>query len=308
MLSTQVRPRIAVITDDPGWHGKRLREALTARHCDTAFLSLCECRLDLDDDGLPVRLPGFENRLPEAVFVRGVPGGTLEQVVFYLDILHTLRLLGIPVYNDGHAIERTVDKGMTSFLLRQAGVPTPPTWVVNDSATARARAEREIAAGHSLVTKPLFGSQGKGLRRLARGDAIPEAAEYAGVWYLQRFLPSAPGQWRDWRVLVAGGAAVAAMVRRGRSWINNVARGARCEPCEPDPAMSRLALDAARALGMDYAGVDIMRDARGALTVIEVNSIPAWKGLQGVTGFDIAQRLVDDFVQRRLRPRLEAAG
>jgi glutathione synthase/RimK-type ligase-like ATP-grasp enzyme len=51
-----------------------------------------------------------------------------------------------------------------------------------------------------------------------------------------------------------------------------------------------------------------MRDARGALTVIEVNSIPAWKGLQGVTGFDIAQRLVDDFVQRRLRPRLEAAG
>ncbi len=69
--------------------------------------------------------------------------------------------------------------------------------------------------------------------------------------------------------------------------------------------MRRLALDAARAVGMDYAGVDIMREADGRLQVIEVNSIPAWKGLQSVTGFNIAECLVEDFVQRRRLP-LEA--
>jgi RimK family alpha-L-glutamate ligase len=299
--------RVAIYTDEAGWHGARLRRAFRARGVEARYVRPEACRVDL---GAPhgIVMPGFERALPDGVFVRGIPGGTLEQIVLRLDFLHLLGELGVPVYNAARAIEKSVDKAMTSLLLARAGVPTPPTWATESAVQARRILLRETAGGGELVVKPLFGSQGKGLRRLARGDAIPEAAEYAGVWYLQRFVPSAPGQWRDWRVLVAGGAAVAAMVRRGRSWINNVARGARCEPCEPDPAMSRLALDAARALGMDYAGVDIMRDARGALTVIEVNSIPAWKGLQGVTGFDIAQRLVDDFVQRRLRPRLEAAG
>jgi RimK family alpha-L-glutamate ligase len=298
MPSTQARRRIAVITDDPGWHGRRLREALTARHCETAFLSLCECRLDLDDDGLPIRLPGFENRLPEAVFVRGVPGGTLEQVVFYLDILHSLRLLGIPVYNDGHAIERTVDKGMTSFLLRQAGVPTPPTWVVNDAATARARAERELAAGHSLVTKPLFGSQGKGLRRYDRPDDLAGFSDDNGLHYMQRFVRSGDAS-HDFRVFVIAGKTVAAMRRSGVTWLNNVHQGAVCEPVRlDDMRLCRLAEDAVRVLNMDYAGVDIIQNEQGRYLVLEVNSIPAWKGLQAVCEASIADRLVDDFLSR----------
>jgi len=70
---------------------------------------------------LPVRIPGFESSLPDAVFVRGVPGGSLQEVVFYLDILHILKTLGIPVYNNGVAIERSVDKGMTSFFTQECG-------------------------------------------------------------------------------------------------------------------------------------------------------------------------------------------
>ena len=290
--------RIAVITDDPGWHGKRLREALANRNCATVFLSLTECRLDLDEGELPVQLPGFENRLPEAVFVRGVPGGTLEQVVFYLDILHALRLLGIPVYNDGHAIERTVDKGMTSFLLRQAGVPTPPTWVVNDSATARARAEREIAAGHSLVTKPLFGSQGKGLRRYDRLNDLAGFSDDNGLHYMQRFVRSGEAS-HDFRVFVIAGKTVAAMRRSGVTWLNNVHQGAVCEPVRlDDMRLCRLAEEAVRVLNMDYAGVDIIQNEQGRYLVLEVNSIPAWKGLQAVCEDSIADRLVDDFLSR----------
>jgi RimK family alpha-L-glutamate ligase len=299
--------RVAIVTDEPGWHGARLRRAFKARGIEARYASLARCRIDLAAGIHGLVVPGFERQLPDGVFVRGIAGGTLEQVVLRLDFLHMLGELGVPVYNAARAIEKSVDKAMTSLLLARAGVPTPAAWTTEDPAEARRILLRETAAGGELVAKPLFGSQGKGLRRLAAGDASPGADEMHGVWYLQRYLPSPEGRWRDWRVLVAGNTVVATMARHGRSWINNVAQGARCERCEPDAAMRRIALDATRALAMDHAGVDVMRDAEGRLTVIEVNSIPAWKGLQGVTGFDIAERLVDDFVQRRLAQRLEAA-
>lgn len=299
--------RVAIVTDDPGWHGARLRRAFKARGIDARYVSLTRCRVDLSGGTDGIVMGGFERGLPHGVFVRGVPGGTLEQVVLRLDFLHLLGELGIPVYNAARAIEKSVDKAMTSLLLKRAGVPTPPTWTTEDPTEARHILLRETAGGGELVLKPLFGSQGKGLRRLRAGDGIPDAETVGGVWYFQRYLPCPDGQWRDWRVLVAGDAVVAAMCRHGRSWINNVAQGARCAPCLPDDAMRRIAVDAARALQMDYAGVDLMRDADGNLKVIEVNSIPAWKGLQGVTPFDIADRLVEDFVRRQPAQRLELA-
>lgn len=289
--------RVALITDDPGWHGARLRHAFARRDCAVRVVSLTACELDLAAATGGLRIPGFEDRLPDGVFVRGVPGGTLEQVVLYLDVLHALRALGVPVYNDARAIEKSVDKGMTSLLLHRAGIATPPTWVTSDAERAAAIHARECARGHRLVVKPLFGSQGRGLQRLALRDPLPPLADYQGVYYLQRFVEHAGG---DWRVFVVGGRAVAAMHRRGRGWINNVAQGATCAPVANDPALLRLAEAAAAALDMDYAGVDLMRERGGSPCVIEVNSIPAWKGLQSVCRTDIARCLVDDFVARRL--------
>lgn len=295
--------RVAIVTDEPGWHGARLRRAFRARGIDASHVSLTQCRLDIGSASQPVRLPGFDTALPDAVFVRGVPGGSLEQVILRLDVLHALRELGVPVYNDARAIERSVDKAMTSLLLRLRGLPTPPTWVTESIADARAIVLRETAAGHEIVSKPLFGSQGNGLLKIGPGGELPPAEAVDGVWYLQRYVGARDeaSAWQDWRVLVAGGRTVAAMKRHGRSWINNVAQGARCEPATLDEPLNRLAVDAARAVDMDYAGVDIIRGEDGRLQVLEVNSIPAWKGLQGVCRIDIAQALVDDLVDRRLR-------
>jgi RimK family alpha-L-glutamate ligase len=293
--------RIAVITDDPGWHGKRLREALAARGFSTWFLSLAAGRLNLDGEGPPVILPGFEHRLPDGVFVRGVPGGTLEQVVLYLDILHALATLEIPVYNDGRAVERTVDKGMTSFLLKRAGIPTPPAWVTSDAGAARAIAERELSQGHGVVTKPLFGSQGNGLRRYDTLDDLSGFSDHQGVFYLQRFVHTGDAS-HDFRVFVVAGKTVAAMRRSGVTWLNNVHQGAVCEPVRLDDArLCRLAEDAVRHLDMNYAGVDIIRDELGRYYILEVNSIPAWKGLQSVTEVSIAEHLVLDFLRQTRR-------
>lgn len=286
--------RFAIMTDDPGWHGDELRAAFLLRGCEATFVSLADCRFDI---GAPhgLIIPGFEG-LPDGVFVRSISAGTLEQITLRLGVLHALQELGVPVYNDARSIERSVDKSMTSFLLKLRGIPTPPTWVSESEPAARALVMRETAAGRELVLKPLFGSQGKGLRRIADIHGLPPANEMNGVFYLQRFIDCGEGNWHDWRVFVIGGRAVAAMIRRGKTWINNVAQGADCEAAELTPRLRNLAEGASRALGMDYAGIDVIHDPTTGYSVIEVNSIPAWKGLQAVCSLNIAQSLVDDLL------------
>lgn len=288
--------RIVIFTDDPGWHGARLKRAFAAKGYESVYASLTLCQLNMDS-GLPILIPGFENRLPNGAFVRGVPGGSLEQVVFYLNILHGLKHLGLTVYNDARSIERTVDKGMTSFLLKSAGIPTPAAWVVNSLEQALEIAKTELAQGHQLVSKPLFGSQGEGLQRHERLEDLDNLACSNGIYYLQRFVSCGDQPFHDWRVFVIHGKTVAVMRRNGLTWLNNVAQGASCEaPKSHDQTLCRLAEEAVKVIGMAYAGVDIICDALGQYTVIEVNSVPAWKGLQGVNETNIAELLVDDFL------------
>ncbi|MGH8549625.1 MAG: ATP-grasp domain-containing protein [Methylococcales bacterium] len=288
--------RIAIITDDPGWHGARLREAFAEQGFLSSCVSLTECRIFVESGSPPVRMPGFERVLPDGVFVRGVPGGSLEQVVHYLDILHALKRLGIVVYNDGQAIERSVDKSMTSFLLQQAGIPTPPTWVTPIDSEALEIARRELAAGHRLVAKPIFGSQGQGVQKLESTEDLSRLVSSGGIFYLQRFVENGHAASSDWRVFVIHGKAQSAMRRYGKTWLNNVAQGARCEIAVLDRGLRKLAEDAVSALDMNYGGVDIMCDAQGRYCVIEVNSIPAWKGLESVAKVNIARMLAEDFL------------
>ena len=291
--------RIAIFTDLPGWHGARLRRAFVARGAESVLLSLRDCAIALRTGAPRLHLPGFGDGLPDAAFVRGIAGGTLEEVVFRLDVLHALEALGIPVYNNVRAIERSVDKSLTSFLLAQAGLPTPPTLITANPDEASDWVLQETARGHALVCKPLFGSQGEGLARVANLAQLPEADVISDVWYLQRFIETAETGASDWRLFVIGGQVVATM-RRSNSggWLTNVAQGGQCHAGVAEGEHKRLAEGAAATLGMDYAGVDLMRDRDGDWWVIEVNSIPAWRGLQGVCGADIALLLADDLLGR----------
>lgn len=300
--------RVAILTDRPGWHGRELSRAFRALGVQSAYASLSDCRLDLEGARAGVFVPGFDERLPDAVFVRSIEAGSFEQVTLRLSVLHALKDLGVPVYNDARAIERSVDKAMTTFLLRRHGISTLPTWVSERHPVARSVLMREASRGHELVIKPLFGSQGKGLLRLGAGAAMPGEQAVHGVWYLQRFLDSGADNWHDWRVMVAGRQPVAAMLRRGRSWITNVAQGARVESVEPRGELADLALAAAAAVGADYAGVDLMRDRDGRYFVIEVNSIPAWRGLQEVSRLRIAAALAQDLVERCLARSARSAA
>jgi RimK family alpha-L-glutamate ligase len=313
--------RVAIMTDETGWHTRQLQRALRERGAEGRCIDLARCHVDTAAHAHGLVLPGFGAKLPDAVIVRGIAGGSFEQVTKRLGVLHMLRELGVPVYNDARCIERSVDKSMTSLLLHAAGVRTPPTWAMESLDAAQARVRREAAAGHALVLKPLFGSQGHGLVRVGRvgGRDVPlpplagKGSPHGGLAYLQRFVTPVATPGFDWRVLVIGGRSRAAMRRVSDHWVHNVAQGARCEPQslagDDGQALARMAERAADALAMDYAGVDLMPTDQGP-TVIEVNGVAAWRGLQRVTPFNIARGLVDDLLDRRMvrAGRRAAAG
>ena len=290
--------RIAIFAERPQWHANRLRTALAARGADGVCVSLGDCSFDTGAGAHGLDLPGFRGQLPDGALVRTISAGSFEQVTLRLGLLHALHDLGVPVCNDARAIERCVDKSTTTFLLSRAGVPTPPTWVCESPEHARAVAEREIGAGRPVVLKPLFGAQGRGLHFIDDASRLPGPDEVAGVYYLQRYVETGEGDFRDWRVFVVGGRAVAAMIRHGDQWITNVGQGARCEGASPDGEVGALAVAAADAVGAGFAGVDIIRDAGGRHQVLEVNSMPAWQGLQGVSRVDLAQEIADHFLAR----------
>lgn len=284
-------PRVVIFVDRPDWHTRRLRRAFATHGVDALPVALSAC--GFATEGAGIAIPGLGGALPDAAFVRTVANGTFEQVTHRLGILHALGAMGVPVVNEARAIERCVDKSTTSAILHRHQLPTPPTWSVEDREAARAIVAREVAAGHAVVAKPLFGSQGRGIKRLATPDELPEADTLSGLYYLQRLVPQAEGAWRDWRVFVVGDRAVAAMIRHGRQWITNMRQGARAEAAPVDGEAAALAIRAARAVGARYAGVDLIATIDG-FQVLEVNSMPAWHGLQGVTDTDIAQALADD--------------
>lgn len=279
-----------------GWHGARLRRAVAAAGLKVERLAFERCGFD-PEAAAGLRLSELAE-LPRAVMVRFIPAGSFEQVTLRLSLLHALEAAGVLVLNPPRAIERCVDKAMASFLLARAGLPTPLAWAVETRTAAEAIVVQETALGHRLVLKPLFGAQGKGLRLIDGAEALPPAEEVAGVWYLQRFVGRYEGGWRDHRVLVAGGEPVAAMIREGRGWITNIRQGGTPVAVAAAGRLAELAVAAAAAVGADHAGVDLIEDGEGGWQVLEVNSMPAWQGLQRVTPFDIAARLAARLARR----------
>src|SRR5690606_1334769 len=250
-----VHPGIVIFSNNSGWHEERLAGAFARRGVASRVVSLTECRFGPSNPF--IEIPGF-TRLPDAALVRAIPDGSFEQVTLRLDVLHALGEQGVLVYNDARAIERTVDKGMTTFLLARAGVPTPATWVLESEAEARRIVTHELSAGRRLVAKPLFGNCGRGLVLVERPEDLPPAEKMEGAWYLQHYVERPDGPMRDFRVFVIGDRAVAAMERVSSHWITNRARGARCVAAAVTDELRELAERAAAVTGTAYAGVDII--------------------------------------------------
>jgi tetrahydromethanopterin:alpha-L-glutamate ligase len=288
-------PIILVVSDQRDWHARQMEMAFAALGARVERIDLADCGFDTrSPSGLS--LPVLGSQLPDAVHVRTLSAGSFEAITKRLGVLHALANLGVVVWNDARAVERCVDKSMTSFLLARAGVPTPPTWTMESVQAACVLVEREASHG-ALVLKPLFGAQGKGLRLIRRPEDLPGPEDIAGVYYLQRFQSNGTEDFTDYRLFVLRGRVIAAMMRRASTWITNVKQGGQPLAVAPDPKMARLAIAAAEAVGAEIAGVDVLVAADGAPTVLEVNSMPAWSGLQKVSKRNIAEAIASALME-----------
>jgi ribosomal protein S6--L-glutamate ligase len=223
----------------------------------------------------------------DTILVRTMPPGSLEQVVFRMDLLQRLEAAGVRVLNKPRTLEICIDKYLATARLAAAGLPVPETIVCQH---AEAGMEAFATLGGDVVVKPLFGSEGRGMVRMSERElawrTLRTLERTGAVLYLQRFIRH-PG-W-DLRVFVLGGRVLTAMRRVAHGdWRTNVAQGGRGEVVRLEPEQEQLALRAAAALGAEVAGVDLLPGPYGEWYVLEVNAVPGWRALAPVTGIDVA--------------------
>jgi len=291
---------VAILSARTGWHTDELCRALADRGHTAQVLpyeglvaglgSARGAPATLSCDGAPI----FE---ADAVLARIVPNGSLEQIIYRMDALHWIEQRGVAVMNSPRAIERSVDKFYTSALLQDAGLPTPETIVCESPADAMAA----VRAMGEVIFKPIFGSMGHGMVRVADPEVafrvVRALEQVRAVFYVQRAVDHGG---RDVRVFVIGGRVFGAIERRAPEgeWRTNVSNGGSARPFDLPAAWAQLALRAAAAVGADYAGVDLLPSKDGAVFVLEVNGIPGWQGLQQATQLDVAGAIVEHLVTR----------
>jgi RimK family alpha-L-glutamate ligase len=298
--------QILILSARTGWHTDELCRALIARGHQprvAPYESLVARFGERSNDS-------NQSNDFDAVLARIIPNGSLEQIIFRVDALHWLEDRGIPVVNSARAIERSVDKFYTTALLHQAGLPVPETVVCERADDAMDAIRLMLSRGGEVIVKPIFGSMGHGLVRIADPElawrVVRPLEQMKAVFYVQRAINHGG---RDVRLFVVGGRVLGSIERTAPpgDWRTNVARGGTALAIDPPPEWREYAVAATQIVGADYAGVDLLVSRTGQIFLLEVNGIPGWKGLQSATGIDVADAIVHQ-LERRIVERHQIAG
>jgi ribosomal protein S6--L-glutamate ligase len=276
--------RLAILAAGTGWHVRDLQRAAATLNHEVIPVDFRRIGAAIENGSDP--LAAFDG-----VLVRTMPPGSLEQVIFRMDVLHRLHDSGIAVLNPPKAVEICVDKYLTTARLAAAGLRVPPTAVCQN---ADAALEAFASLGGDIILKPLFGSEGRGMMRITDPDlawrTFRTVERLQSVLYLQRTIAH-PG-W-DLRAFVLGGEVIAAMRRRSKDgWRTNVAQGGTAEVVQLTTEEESLAVRAAEAVGAVVAGVDLLPGPEGEMYILEVNAVPGWRALAPLTGVDIAANVL----------------
>jgi RimK family alpha-L-glutamate ligase len=283
--------KIGIVTRNKNsWSSSQLREALTKRKVPHICFSFPQLAAHIGYK--PYLKVGNTSILEEldALIIRPIGRGSLEEIVFRMDMLYKLQRLGFYVINPPEAIEHCVDKYDILAILEENGIPVPRT-AVTENVDEALKAFNEL--GGDVVVKPLFGSRGIGSTRVRDAEIASTIFRnitfYHGVIYLQEFVQHG---FSDIRAFVVGDRVVAAMRRVANSWKTNYSQGARPEPITLDKTMEDMTVKSAKLIDCKIAGVDILESPKGPL-VVEVNSQPGWRGLQLVAKVNIADEIVN---------------
>jgi len=290
--------RIGVLAAEDGWHFQDLARA--ARENAEEGYNLCSLsfgQLSAElTGGKPIlRFGCGQNDLSklDRLIVRIMPAGSLQQIIFRMDLLNRLEAAGVKIFNSPRAMEISVDKFLSLAMLADAGLAVPETFV---GQTVEDGLEYFDRIGGAVIYKPLFGSMGNGICLIKdRAEAVSffqDQVRAGEVLYLQKFIDHGDS---DVRVLVIGDQTIAMQRRRPNHWLTNIAQGATGSSITPTPQQRDIAMAACKAVGCRIAGVDLLKDARtGQDVVVDVNAAPGWQALSAVSGIDIAALILKE--------------
>lgn len=235
----------------------------------------------------------------DLIFVR--PGFTAEPSV-HASIIKQFQLAGFRVVNNYLSVFRAKNKIRTLQLLNHFGLPVPKTHVLADASMLE-----EVSKEFSfpVIIKTIWGTHGTGVFIAESLRSLAPIVEYLtkkehGPVKVQEYIKEANG--KDLRVFVCGKKIVAAMERVAKQgeFRANFHKGGSVQPAELSKEERRLAVKAANVLGLDVAGVDILRTATGP-KIIEVNSNPGIEGISKATGINVAAEVVDYLERKHTR-------
>lgn len=211
------------------------------------------------------------------------------EVDYQYDVFELIARSGRLIINSLESLSVAESKAQTTFFLKQAGLPVPRTIVTQKIDEAVAAIEKFGTA----VIKPLYGSHGIGVEKVVPEtsmEILPTFLQQYRAVYVQEFIPN---NGRDIRAFVVGDKVVAAMYRYASEgqWKTNVYQGGKCKPCYLTDDMREMCLAAARIVGLDYTGVDIIEGPNGPL-ILELNGAPSWFGLSDTTSCNIASEII----------------
>ena len=268
---------------------RRLVEAAEERGHDIDVIDHLRCYINITSNDPSIRYAGEKLPKYDAVIPR-----IGASVTFYgTAVLRQFEMMGVYPLNESVAISRSRDKLRSMQLMARKGIGMPTT--VFAHRTSRAEEIIEMAGGAPVVIKLLEGTQGIGVvlgETQKAAESIIQAFGGVGSNILtQQFIAEAHGE--DVRCFVIGDKVVAAMLRKGKEgdFRSNLHRGGTAQVAKISPAERKTAVDAARAMGLQVAGVDLLRSNSGPV-VMEVNSSPGLEGLERATGKDVAGMII----------------
>lgn len=291
--------RIAILSRNTNLYStKRLVEAAQNRGHEVIVLDTLRCYMNSSSDKPSIHYKGQEVDGVDAVIPR-----IGSSITFYgCAVLRQFEMMGVYPLNESVAIARARDKLRSTQLLSRKGIGIPVTAFANRPDDIKDMIK--MVGGTPVVIKLLEGTQGIGVV-LAE---TPKAAEsviqaFMGLKsniLVQEFIKEAGGA--DIRCLVIGDKVVAAMKRQAPEgeFRSNLHRGGTAELVKLTPTERKTAINAAKIIGLNAAGVDILRSERGPV-VMEVNSSPGLQGIETATGKDVAGMMIE-FIEKNAKP------
>ena len=228
--------------DADNWGIQQLRRALKRHKVSSSIIRFSQIATSIQFPNYSTPENVDNLTAYDVLIVRPVGRGSLEEIIFRMDLLHYAERQGILVINPPDAIEKCVDKYYALSLLEEGGFRVPQT-IVTESIKGAIEGFHQL--GGDIIVKPLFGSQGVGTARISNAEIarrIFRSLRFQhNVLYLQKFIPHNN---EDIRIFVTGSRVISAMRRIGKSWKTNISQGAQPDFIKLSKELEQLAIKA----------------------------------------------------------------